>query len=99
MSDVDGGGRSLRVESVTIRNAPDLQTELAARLDEGGPVRIDGGGSERVDTAILQLLAAFVRDARADGRQVEWIACSASLRRAANLLGLESALGMAENTL
>jgi len=57
-------------------------------------VQIDGSGVERIDTATLQLLAAFVRDLRTDGRSVEWGECSTVLRRAANSLGLESALGL-----
>jgi len=90
-------GAPLRVGSTTIRNVTAFQAELAQRLDDSGPVQIDGGGAERVDTAILQLLAAFVRDAKADGRKLEWTACSASLQRAASSLGLEAALGLLVN--
>ncbi len=57
-------------------------------------MQIDGGGVERIDTATLQLLAAFVRDMRAEARAVEWIECSPALRRAAGSLGLESALSL-----
>jgi anti-anti-sigma regulatory factor len=84
----------LRLGSATIRDVTAFQAELAERLDEGGPVQIDGSGVERVDTATLQLLAAFVRDLRAEARAVEWIECSPALRRAAGSLGLESALSL-----
>jgi anti-anti-sigma regulatory factor len=87
-------GTPLRLGSTTIRNVTSFQAELAERLDESGPVQIDGSGVERVDTATLQLLAAFVRDLRAEARAIEWIDCSAALRRAAGCLGLESALGL-----
>ena len=86
---------ALRLASTTIRSVTALQADLAERLDESGTVQIDGGGVERIDTATLQLLAAFVRDLHADARSVEWIKCSAALRRAANSLGLESALSLA----
>jgi anti-anti-sigma regulatory factor len=88
----------LRLSSTTIRTATTLQTELAERLDESGNVKIDGGVVDRIDTATLQLLAAFVRDLRADGRSVEWFGCSAVLRRAASSLGLASALSLPADT-
>jgi anti-anti-sigma regulatory factor len=85
----------LRLGSMTLRNVTAFQAELAERLDESGTVRIDASAVERIDTASLQLLAAFVRDLRGDERSVEWTECSAVLRRAANSLGLETALGLA----
>ena len=90
----DSPGSPLRLGSTTIRNIAVLQAELAERLDESGPVQIDASGAERVDTASLQLLAAFVRDLRAEARAVEWVECSAVLRRAASSLGLQSALSL-----
>ena len=90
----DSGNSPLRFGSTTIRNVTTFQSELAERLDESGAVQIDGGGVERIDTAILQLLAAFVRDVRADGRSIEWVECSAALRRAISSLGLECALSL-----
>ena len=90
----DSATSSLRLESTTIRDVTALQGELAERLDESGPVQIDGSGVDRIDTATLQLLAAFVRDLRAEARAVEWIDCSPALRRAAGALGLESALSL-----
>jgi phospholipid transport system transporter-binding protein len=90
----DSGSSPLRLGSTTIRNITAFQAELAERLDESGSVQIDGSAVERVDTATLQLLAAFVRDLRAESRAVEWVDCSAALRRAAGSLGLESALSL-----
>jgi anti-anti-sigma regulatory factor len=84
----------LRLGSVTIRNITAFQAELAELLDASGPVQIDGSGVERVDTATLQLLVAFVRELRAEARAVQWVDCSAVLRRAASSLGLESALSL-----
>jgi anti-anti-sigma regulatory factor len=85
----------LRLGSTTLRNVTAFQAELAERLDDSGPVQIDASAVERIDTATLQLLAAFVRDLRADARMVEWTDCSAVLRRAAQSLGLTSALELA----
>lgn len=95
LTETGAGSTPLRLVSTTIRAINAFQTELAGRLDESGPVQIDGSGVERIDTATLQLLAAFVRDLRTDGRPVEWLECSAVLRRAATSLGLEKALNLA----
>jgi phospholipid transport system transporter-binding protein len=87
-------GEPLRLQGTSIRTSLALQSELAARLDESGPVKIDGGAVERIDTAALQLLAAFVREMRAASRTVEWIDSSVALRRAAGSLGLRPVLGL-----
>ena len=87
-------GSALVLTSPTIRTITTLQTELAERLDESGPVQIDGTTVDRIDTAGLQLLAAFVRDLRADARGVEWVGCSEALKKAARSLGLGAALGL-----
>ena len=92
--DSDSGNSPVRLGSMTIRNVTTFPSELAQQLDESGPVRIDASGVERIDTATLQLLAAFVRDMRTDGRAVEWVECSTALRSAASSLGLESALSL-----
>ena len=61
---------ALVLSSPTIRTIHSLQAELAERLDESGHVQIDGTSVDRVDTAGLQLLAAFVRDLHAEMRWV-----------------------------
>ena len=83
---------ALALTSPTIRTINSLQTELAERLDESGPVQIDATAVDRVDTAGLQLLAAFIRDLRAEARTVEWVGCSDALQKAAQALGLHAAL-------
>jgi anti-anti-sigma regulatory factor len=95
MSNANVSNSPLRLGSTTLRNVTALQDELAERLDESGTVQIDASAVERIDTASLQLLAAFVRDLRADHRLVEWTGCSAVLRRAAHSLGLTGALELA----
>jgi anti-anti-sigma regulatory factor len=83
---------ALVLTSPTIRTINSLQAELAERLDESGPVQIDATAVDRVDTAGLQLLAAFIRDLRAESRPVEWIGCSDALRKGAQALGLDAVL-------
>src|ERR1700730_16583000 len=95
MTEASVSNTPLRLGSTTLRDVTALQAELAERLDDSGTVQIDASGVQRIDTATLQLLAAFGRDVRADARLVEWTECSAALRRAAHALGLTSALDLA----
>jgi ABC-type transporter Mla MlaB component len=95
VTDAIASNTPLRLGSTTLRDVTALQAELAERLDDTGTVQIDASAVQRIDTATLQLLAAFVRDLRADARLVEWTECSAALLRAAHALGLTSALDLA----
>ncbi|MGO4702118.1 STAS domain-containing protein [Dyella sp. 2RAB6] len=53
---------------------------------------LDGGAVERVDTAALQLLAVFRREAAARGVAVAWLGASEALRDGAARLGLARTL-------
>lgn len=87
----DAGALRLPSQCV-IRDAGQLQALLVAQLEQGMPVRLDAGQVERIDTAGLQLLVAFVRDRRKRARAVTWHRCSESLTRAASMLGLSADL-------
>jgi ABC-type transporter Mla MlaB component len=76
-----------------IASAPELRSALLKRLTEAGNVQIDASAVQRVDTASLQVLAAFARDRRADGLPFEWLGVPACLTEAATLLDLATALG------
>lgn len=86
-------GAALRLAAqCTAAEAESLKSELARRLPEPGPVTVDVSALERIDTAGLQLLAAFVRDRRTAGRAVEWHGRTPALDAAAGLLGLHDML-------
>jgi phospholipid transport system transporter-binding protein len=74
--------------------------ELSALRDQlllarGAPMStLDASGVERVDTAALQLLVAFHRDAQARGSQVAWAGVSTPLQNAAQQLGLTKTLAL-----
>lgn len=78
----------------SIRDVADLHRRLCERLAEPGPVTIDAAAVARVDIAVLQVLAAFVRDRRAGERETRWREPSAALRDAAALVGLDPQLGL-----
>jgi len=78
----------------TIRDATQLLGQLTLHLDHAAPVYIDAAGVERIDTAALQLLVAFLSDRRARRRAVVWLECSEAMERAARALGLTAALAL-----
>jgi phospholipid transport system transporter-binding protein len=84
-------GISLGAEC-TLAEADSLKRALLRLLEEPRSVAVRIGALQRVDTAGLQLLAAFVRDRRAAGRRVEWHGRAPALDAAATLLGLRDML-------
>lgn len=94
MSAGDGAARAIglpadcRMAAVTA-----LYGELRGALDAPATA-LDGRAVERVDTAALQLLTLFRREAAARGRTVSWLGASEVLREAAGTLGLSQALDL-----
>jgi phospholipid transport system transporter-binding protein len=76
-----------------IVGARNLYGKLNSVLAHAKPVALDASRVERVDTAALQLLAAFCRTAREAGLALRWRDASPALREAAAMLGLHDALG------
>ena len=81
--------------TVGISEARALHEALGPLLSLQTPVVFHADRLERIDTAAMQVLASFCRTARQRRLALTWHAPSASLREAANLLGLESAFGFA----
>jgi phospholipid transport system transporter-binding protein len=75
-----------------VSEATSLKERLAALLEEPRPVTLDIHALQRIDTAGLQVIAAFVRERGANGRAVEWLGSAPVLATAAQLLGLTSLL-------
>jgi len=78
-----------------IASAPQLRSGLLKRLTDARTVQIDASGVQRIDTASLQVLAAFSRDRRAGGLPLEWLGVPPCLTQAASTLDLTDALGLA----
>jgi anti-anti-sigma regulatory factor len=82
-------------DSLDIAQVQTLHATLREALARAQPVALDAAAVQRVDTAALQVLAAFVRTAQARGVAVSWRTVPESLTRAAGLLGLRDVLGLA----
>jgi len=61
---------------------------------EASQIVLDAATVDRVDTAALQLLVVFQREAKQRERQVQWAGVSAPLYDAASQLGLVEALAL-----
>jgi phospholipid transport system transporter-binding protein len=70
-----------------------LKEQLRAALDAPSST-LDATGVDRIDTAALQLLLAFSRDAQARGGKVAWNGVGTTLYDAAQLLGLAQTLAL-----
>lgn len=76
----------------TVADAGTLKSGLARLLDEAQTVAVDISAVQRIDTAGLQVLTAFVLDRMVQDRDVEWVGHAPALTAAATLLGLNSIL-------
>ena len=76
----------------TVSDALSLKERLANLLDEPQAVTLDITALQRIDTAGMQVISAFVRERAGQGRPVEWQGTAPALATAARLLGLTSLL-------
>ena len=76
----------------TVKDAAALRQSLCAVLNSEAAVVIDVGAVDRIDTAAIQVLCAFVRQRAADSHGVIWRGIPAAVREAARLLGVSEML-------
>ena len=89
-------GRIVLKEHLDISRCRELQATLQRHLARGVDVNINGAGVLHADTAALQLLLAFRRQLRDNGRNANWQAPSEALAKTAALLGLSAELELAD---
>ncbi len=75
----------------TIREIAGLHACLRTALRKDS---LDGSAVERIDSAGIKLLAAFVRERRAAGCQTDWTAASSVLSEAVLRVGLATAINL-----
>ena len=90
--DASGTAAITLAANCSIKEVATLRQQLIAAVDVTGPVVIDAEAVERIDTATLQVLYAFVRDRLAGDREVTWQGVPAALTDAARLLGVRDLL-------
>lgn len=80
-----------------LRDASHLKESLLPRLNDAA-VAIDAHQVERIDTAAMQVLLAFVRDRHSQQRVVEWLGLNETFVDSARLLGIDAMLGLPATT-
>jgi anti-anti-sigma regulatory factor len=90
----DAASEPLRLTDCTVGTIEALHADLVSRRWGSGTVVIDRSEVRRANTAMLQLVAAFVRDLRAQSRSVQWTGHNDAFDRSARSLGLSADLGL-----
>jgi anti-anti-sigma regulatory factor len=91
---VPGHRRFVLPASCTVRDSIGLHASLVEIHEEPLPITLDVTAVERIDTAMLQVLCAFVRDRRALGASVHFVGYPEPFAEAVQLLGLVKELGL-----
>jgi len=81
---------------LAISDAKALYAELGKKLEEKKGISIDASAVEMVDTAILQLLLAFIRKSQLHNVVVKWVKPSQEFLRRADALDLTKSLDLGE---
>lgn len=72
-----------------------LYQQLSDALESGHAITFDVSQTERLDTAVAQLLLSFMQATRDRGQAVRWQEPSEAFLKAIGLLGLNEELGVA----
>ena len=79
---------------ITVNDAQTMYTQLNLLLKLKQDITIDASAVEMLDTAILQLLLAFVNKIKAQNRVVVWSKPSEEMINRATTLNLQAGLGL-----
>ena len=82
----------------SVKDAVALKESLCAVADADASVVLDASGVERVDTATVQLLCAFVRERVASNKGIVWQGVPAAMQEAARLLGVHALLALPQDS-
>lgn len=71
-----------------ISRSEEMRSELEVVLSEGKPCQIDLSEVTKVDTAAMQVLASFAKDAQTKGIELHWNGTCPAFDDAKSLLGM-----------
>jgi len=80
--------------SCTVRESAALKAELLPLIDRDNVITLDVRAVERIDTAALQLLVAFVRDRNQMHHDTNWIGAPECINEAVKILGMADTLNI-----
>jgi len=90
-------GQLLKLDSVLVINdAREIYAKLDTLIQSNQNILIDASSVEVIDTAVLQLLVAFIKKTRLQNTETNWENPSDEFVSRAEKLGLVESLGIAE---
>lgn len=81
---------------ITIQNVTQLKADWQMLIGQMPLLTIDAAAVQRIDTAGVQLLLAFVQEAEAKQSTIKWKDCPDPMLEVVDLLGLRQGLGIAQ---
>jgi len=84
-------------EALGIANVGDMYTRVLSGLAEGQSMQFDVSKIERIDTAAMQMIYAFSKEAEKHGHVLLWEHASEAFVRSAKILGLATLMNMTDN--
>jgi anti-anti-sigma regulatory factor len=84
-------------DSLGIANVGDMYTRVLSSLAEGQLIQFNVSKIERIDTAAMQMIYAFSKEATKHGHDLVWEDASEAFVRSAQILGLATLMNMTDN--
>ena len=84
-------------DALGIANVGDIYTRVLSRLADGQIIQFDVSKIERIDTAAMQMIYAFSKEAAKHGHILLWDGASEAFVRSAKILGLATLMKMTDN--
>ncbi len=86
-------------EFLGIANVGDIYTRVLSQLAEGQLIQFNVSKVERIDTAAMQMIYAFSKEAAKHGHDLDWEDASETFVRSAKILGLATLMKMTDNAI
>lgn len=82
-----------------IASVADMYTRVLSHLAEGDFIQFNVSKIERIDTAAMQMIYAFSKEAGRHGHALLWEGASEAFIRSAKLLGVATLMNMTDNAI
>ena len=81
-------------EELSIANVGEWKKRLSELLRQDPPLSLNAAALTRVDTAAIQMLAAFIIQVRSSGQEFSWVEPSETLKSTSICLGMSEYLAL-----
>lgn len=86
-------------EVLAIANVAEMYTQALSGLADGHLIHFDVSKIERIDTAAIQMIYAFSKEAAKQGHVLQWQDASETFVRNVKTLGLAAMINLADNAI